>query len=254
LCSALAHELAGEGHRVDSASSSQAALQMLESLAYDAVVLDPSVSGADGRELMERTCGVWPGLPVVILTARANLESAIAAVRAGAVDYVIKPDDSREAALLAARTLREHATDIQRHRLLRAVGELVGSMGARTAEPLHTDQGSESEREVIYVTPIRLDRVRHEVAVEGARERTCVLTPSETALLAVLLTYPNRVLSCIFLAGFVLGRSAGRREAENVIRHHVSRVRQKIEKNPARPRLIRSVRGKGYVFVSAGQP
>jgi len=227
---------------------------MLESLAYDAVVLDPSVSGADGRELTERTCAVWPGLPVVILTARANLESAIAAVRAGAVDYVIKPADSREAALLAARTLREHAADIQRHRLLRAVGELVGTMGGRMSEPRRTDQGSASDREVIYLPPVRLDRVRYEVAVEGERERTCALTPSETALLAVLMTYPDRVLSCIFLAGFVLGRSAGRREAENVIRHHVSRVRQKIENNPARPLLIRAVRGKGYVFVSTGQP
>lgn len=94
------------------------------------------------------------------------------------------------------------------------------------------------------------DRCLAKVGGDGSGARRCELTASETELLAYLMQQPDRVLSCRELARASLGYEVSEREAEEMVRPYISRLRKKIELAPANPALICTVRGKGYYFCS----
>jgi two-component system phosphate regulon response regulator OmpR len=101
---------------------------------------------------------------------------------------------------------------------------------------------------------VTLDREKNLVFLSSGRKgerRTVDLTASETALLARLMRQPTRVLSCRALARDALNYDVFEREAQEIVRPHISRLRQKIESDPAEPRLIHTVRGKGYMFSAS---
>jgi two-component system alkaline phosphatase synthesis response regulator PhoP len=77
------------------------------------------------------------------------------------------------------------------------------------------------------------------------------LTANEAALLAYLMQHSETVFSCRGLARNVLGYDVDEREAQDIVRPHISRLRGKIELDPAHPRLIRTIRGEGYLFCPA---
>ena len=82
----------------------------------------------------------------------------------------------------------------------------------------------------------------------GAGQRRAALTSSEVRLLALLMERPGRVLSCRDLAREALGYNVVEAEAVEIVRPHISRLRQKLEPDPLQRRLIRTVRGQGYLF------
>ena len=83
----------------------------------------------------------------------------------------------------------------------------------------------------------------------GQPSRQVELTRNETSLLARLMQSPDTALPCRDLARNPLGYEVSEREAEEIIRPHISRLRNKIEYDPAHPALIRTIHGKGYLFA-----
>jgi DNA-binding response OmpR family regulator len=101
----------------------------------------------------------------------------------------------------------------------------------------------------LRVGALALDRETKVASVAaGAAERQVALTPSEARLLALLLERPAHVWSCRDLACLALGYDVVQAEAAEIVRPHISRLRQKLEPDPLQPCFIRTVRGRGYLL------
>jgi DNA-binding response OmpR family regulator len=239
------------GYSVDGAASGDEAVRLLKHSAYDLMVLDMQMPGLDGVEVMRRARKLHPALLIIILTGHATLENAIAAVKLDAVDYLRKPVSVHEVVDAVARTLEENTRRLQREHLLHAVVEAVDELREDEAPQPSSSIHERLSQEVIFAPPLTLDRQMRLVAVGDDPVRQVQLTEGETEILAGLMTNPNRILSCSRLADIARGQHLSEREAESLVRPYIFRLRQKLEADPKQPRLIRTVRGKGYLFVSS---
>ncbi len=203
--------LTAEGYIVDEATDGPAALDRVTRVPPDLVLLDvmmPGQSGLDVLAVLRRTSNV----PVVILTAKDDETDRVVGLRLGADDYVVKPFSNAELTARLASVLRRSGAARPTARI-----ELPG---------------------------LKLDLAAREVTVG----RRVVEMPSrEFDLLAFLAGSPGETFSREQLLEQVWGSSA---DAQNVatVTEHVRRIRSRIEKQPDRPRWIRTVRGAGYRF------
>ncbi|RME37166.1 MAG: DNA-binding response regulator [Thermoflexia bacterium] len=248
-CMALTRALALMGYQADSALSGQEALARLNAAPYDLMVLDLRLPDMKGEEVLWQARQIQPDLLVIILTAYASLDSAIAAVKAGAVDYLLKPYSIRALEEAIARALHRRREQMRRDRLLRMIAEAVEQLSLE--EPVKTPAVISPGR-FLRQGPITLDREKRVARIQRPAEpgeTEVPLTNSEAALLEYLLERPEVVVSCRELAQNVLGyRDLTEREAETLIRPLIFRLRKKIEPDAKQPVWIRTVRGKGYFF------
>jgi DNA-binding response OmpR family regulator len=224
---ALARLLELLGYHVDQASSGEQALQLLECTTYDVAILDIIMPGGmDGIEVMHRACRICPDLAIVFLTGHGSVESAAEAVRSNAVDYLVKPVSNHELAAAVATALQQHPRWEQ-------------------------SQSPATSEQFLEVAGVTLDRKRRVVVVE--EQGDCAgfsvrITGCESAILACLMQRPGIAIPCQQLAQEAMGYSVGDDEASAIIRPHISRLRKKIEPDPAQPRLIQTARSKRYLF------
>jgi len=201
------------GFLVTTASDGLTALERLPHDEPDVVVLDWMLPGLDGLAVAERIRRT-SDVPIIMLTARADEEDRIEGLETGADDYVVKPFSTRE---LEAR--------------IRAV--------------LRRAEGSREPSEVLQVREIRVHRGRREVRI-GDREVR--LTPMEFDLLSLLMQRPGRVFNRVELLRLLRGSTY--ETFERSIDAHVTRLRGKIEPDPANPRYVLTVFGVGYKLAS----
>jgi DNA-binding response OmpR family regulator len=248
--SPLVRSLALLGYTVDGAASGHQALDMLEHTAYDAMVLDMRMPGMGGVEVMQRACRMCPGLSIIVLTGYATLESAISAVKSHAADYLLKPASVHDVATAVTRALQQSAEKLRRQRLLEVMEQALDQV-RRIEAPGETPPTTTLER-FLRAGPVTLDREeRSAIVVESgsAVDTSVELTVSEAKLLACLMQHRRTVLSCRELAQAALGYDVEEEEAQRIVRPHICRLRKKIESQPAHPRLIRTIVGKGYLFA-----
>jgi two-component system OmpR family response regulator len=215
----LAQYLARNGMRVSKARDAQEARQALAAYAIDLVLLDIMMPGEDGLALCAQV-RVTSGIPVILLTARAEETDRIVGLEIGADDYVTKPFSPRE---LLARIKS----------VLRRAGERPGRLRAADADA--------------YAFGAWLLRTgeRELIDAEGV---AVPLSTGEYNLLLALVTHPRRVLSRDQLLDLAQGRELA--AFERSIDNMVARLRRKIETDPKRPALIKTVRGGGYMFAA----
>ncbi|MZD07424.1 response regulator [Streptomyces sp. SID5785] len=197
------------GFLVDRAADGPTALTRAAARRPDLVVLDLMLPGMDGLEVCRRIRERGP-VPVVMLTARGDEEDRILGLEVGADDYVTKPFSPRELVLRVESVLRR-ARPRTELRPLRAAGLSVDPAGRRARR-----DGTE-----------------------------LALTLREFDLLAFFLRHPGRAFSREDLMREVWGWEFGDLSTVTV---HIRRLRGKVEDDPARPRLIRTVWGVGYRF------
>lgn len=211
----LSWQLEAEGFVVHCAADGADALDRIDLERPDLVVLDltmPGVAGLDvlrrvrHRESSDRTAP----LPVIILSGRSGETDRIVGLDLGADDYLVKPFSPGE---LAAR--------------IRSV--------LRRARPPAADEQHPSGG-------IRIDQATREVFAAG---RYVELTAREFDLLAFLVRNPRQVFTRAHLLRSVWD-SAARWQSEATVTEHVHRLRSKLEDDPAHPRWLRTVRGVGY--------
>jgi DNA-binding response OmpR family regulator len=222
--SALVRSLTLLGYLAEGAASGHEALAMLEHNAYDVMVADIRMPGMDGVEVMRRACQMYPDLPIIILTGHGTFDSAIAAIRSGAVDYLLKPASVAEIAAAVFNALQKRR-------------------GALATPAL--------EHDVRRAGPVLLDQDRRLATVVRGHDlsgRKVQLTPSEATLLACLMQHPAAVVSCQELAR-ALGYEVDGMAAKAIVRPHISHLRRKIEPDAERPSLIHTVAGRGYSFL-----
>lgn len=200
--------LTAAGAAVSTAPDSVTALRSATDQLYDLVVLDRMIPGVDGLEVARRL-RAHSSVPIIMLTALGEAEHRIEGLEAGADDYLAKPFSPRELVLRAEALLRRSAL----------VRETEGDV---TLGRLH------------------LDATAHTISLDGV---PLALTTREHDLLAHLLRRPGRTLSRDELLGEVWGWRIG---DVSTITVHVRRLREKIEADPAKPRIITTVWGVGY--------
>jgi two-component system, OmpR family, response regulator MprA len=208
--SALERALKLEGHSIGLAPDGSAALDMLDSDQWDAVVLDVMMPNVDGLEVCRQMRRVGDLTPVLMLTARDAINDRVAGLDAGADDYLVKPFALEE---LFAR-LRA---------LLRRTGALAPGKVLRFQDlELHPDTHSASRG-----------------------ERMIELTRTEYLLLELFLTNPRRVMTRSIIFDRVWGYDFG--PASNSLEVYMGYLRRKTEAG-GEPRLLHTVRGVGYVL------
>jgi DNA-binding response OmpR family regulator len=237
--------LAKEGHKIQEAASAEEALSLLATFPCEVAIVDIRMPGMSGTELLATVRKRWPDIAVILLTGQGTMSTAIAALKEGAHDYLLKPSQPeaiRQAvaeALASARRQREesHLLDTLRVGLQR-LEELPSS-------PPTAMSGTE-EQSLIVAGDIRIDQQAYEVRKNG---ESLSLTPSEFSLLVVLAENLNHVVDYLTLVRLGLGYEAQPWEAKELIKRHIFSLRQKIEPDPASPRYILNVRGVGYRLV-----
>jgi two-component system, OmpR family, response regulator RegX3 len=216
LLESVGYAFQREGFEVDCVESGAAALDAARSGAYDVLVLDvmmPDVSGMD----VCRTLRTESDLPILMLTARDAELDRVLGLELGADDYVTKPFSMAEL--------------VSRVRALLRRRELDRSAGGGAVQ---------------VVGGVRIDSTRHRVEVDGQPVR---LTPSEFRLLALLADEPERVFTRRQIMEHLWETTyIGDARACDV---HVSNLRRKIERDPAFPQRLLTVREVGYKFVPA---
>ncbi len=214
----LAKYLDKHGYRVSVADGGQAMKRVMAASAIDLVVLDLMMPGEDGLALC-RDLRATTDLPVIMLTAMAEETDRIVGLEMGADDYLTKPFNPRE---LLARIKA----------VLRRSNSLPKERGRLDSERLRFDRWvlDTGQRELIGEDGIAMP-----------------LSTAEFLLLSVFIQHPKMVLSRDQLLDLTRGRSAT--VFDRSIDNQVSRLRRKIEADPKKPALIKTVWGGGYSFT-----
>jgi two-component system KDP operon response regulator KdpE len=207
---ALDVNLAARGYEVDVAPTGEEALALATAVPPDAVLVDLGLPGIDGLEVIRRL-REWSTVPIVVLSARETEEAKVAALDAGADDYVTKPF---------------------------GINELL----ARVRAALRRSQPA-SEESVVRTPDFTLDLA---AGTAWRNEEEVHLTPTEWKLVRQLVRNPGRLLSQPWLLQQVWGPQYGTETA--YLRVYLAGLRRKLEPNPAQPRYFVTEPGMGYRF------
>ncbi len=208
---ALGTNLKARGYQVDLARTGEAALVLAARVHPDVVVLDLGLPGMDGTEVIRGLRG-WSSLPIIVLSVREREADKVAALDAGADDYVTKPFGMDE---LLAR--------------LRAA--------LRRATPSDGDDASvETDDFAVDLSSKRVVKGNTEVH----------LTPTEWQIVEMLVRNPGKLITQRQLLQSVWGPQYERET--NYLRVFLAQIRKKLEPDPARPRYFITEAGMGYRF------
>jgi two-component system KDP operon response regulator KdpE len=209
---ALETNLRGAGYEVETATTAQQALTAAGLRPPDAVILDLLLPDATGTEVC-RELRAWSDAPIVLVSAVGDEAEKIAALDAGADDYVTKPF---------------------------AMGELLARLRAtlRRAGPPGVP--------VLEVGPIRVDLEKQSVTVDG---RAVHLTPHEYRILRLLALNPGKLLTHRAILREVWGPAYG--AESNYLHVYVSQLRRKLEPDPSRPQYLVTEPGAGYRLLDS---
>lgn len=251
------------GYDVEEAASGSEALARLYHGAYDLMILDMNMPDLDGMEVMRRAHEHSPTLAIVVLTGHATLESAIAAVKANAADYLLKPVSMHDLAAVVAHALAVRAEQRQQQHVMDLVSQVVDALrkpeGAETAELAQpgTARGAAPQEAENFVRAglLTLDLGKRIVTVAGNTPdvtlRTAEVTEGEATILHELMRHAGQVRSARQLVYAAWGYSLMELEAANIVRSYIYRLRRKLEADPDHPQLLKTVRGGGY-YLSVG--
>jgi two-component system phosphate regulon response regulator OmpR len=219
----VADYLSREGYDVRPCGCGDELRRELSSGRADLILLDVQLPGEDGITIARRLRTDWD-TPIIMLTGRNDIVDRVVGLEIGADDYMTKPFDLRELRARVRAVMRRAASEIQ-----------------KTTPP--------ASGNVVCFGKVCLDLDRRALLDEDGAE--IKLTATEFDLLAAFARAPNRVLSREFLLDTAPARD--RDTFDRAIDIRITRIRQKVEVEPARPQVIRTVRNVGYIFVPPRQ-
>lgn len=214
ICKAIEIYLKVENYQVKSVYDGQQALELMEQEDFDLLLVDimmPRINGIELISIVRETKTV----PIIILSAKGELDDKVRGLNIGADDYITKPFDAVE---LLARV----KSCLRRSKL----------------------NNSDKKKESLYRSKrIQLDDDTKQVSVDGEIVR---VTPYEYGILLVLLKNKGRVISSEEIYENVWDAPAY--DIKKIVSVHISRLRNKIEINPRKPDQLKSVYGMGYII------
>ena len=230
LVETIAYNLEHAGYQVITAGDGRSALEIAQSEAPDLIILDIMLPGMDGIEVCRelRRENTTATTPILMLTAKGDEIDKVVGLEVGADDYVIKPFGRRELLARIRALLRraDYPSASEDH-------------STQTASPLEVRPVNRD----LVAGPLRIDLAGRRVNCRG---QDLELQPKQFELLTYLVRNRGTVLTRDQLLHNVWGYDyAGDTRTVDV---HVRWLREKLEEDPANPKLIQTVRGVGYVF------
>ena len=208
---ALGINLKALGYQIDAAANGEEALRKAADHRPDAVILDLGLPGIDGIDVI-RGLRVWTNIPIIVLSVREAEREKIAALDAGADDYVTKPF---------------------------GMGELL----ARLRAALRREPDAGSDLPTIVTEDFTIDLAVKRVTKAGQEVK---LTPTEWGVVEALVRHQGKLVSQTQLLKDVWGPQYG--EETNYLRVFIAQVRRKLEPHPSNPRYFITEPGMGYRF------
>ena len=209
---AVTNALSARGYEVVTAGNGETALSRVAEEDLDLVLLDLGLPGIDGSAVIERLRD-WSDLPVIVISVRDAQEEKVAALDAGADDFVTKPFGMKE---LLAR--------------MRAVRRRASSEGQSPA--------------ILRFGELEIDLSKKLITLDG---RPLHLTPTEHRLIECMATNPGKLLTHAWLLRKVWGPGYG--TESNYLRLYVRQLRKKLNDDPSRPTWITTEPGLGYRWL-----
>lgn len=215
-----------EGYTVTSAPNGQAAVEYIRVHPIDLLIVDLKMPGMDGLEVVQVVNQISPETEVILLTAFGSTETAIQALRLRIHDYLLKP-----------------ATPAQ------IIATVKKGLARRMAKSKVANASSSDIDEAIESITLK-DGTVVDLSRRQIKQKTKVehLTPAEGRLLRILMENEGKVFSHRELVLLVQGYDTTQREAPEILRPLVSRLRHKLEKFPLLSEQVVSVRGTGYLY------
>ena len=225
LCDMIVTYLNEDGFNASAVHNGPAALELLRSERFDALVLDLMMPGMSGHEILRRLRSgesAMTPIPVLMLTARGDDVDRIIGLESGADDYLPKPCNLRE---LAAR--------------LRAI----------LRRSMHSPAAMQNGSGTIEVGDIKLDAARREASLGG---KPLPLTGAEFAILQKLMEHAGEAVSKDVLTKSALGREY--LPYDRSIDVHVANLRKKLQLDDTADTPIKTIRGLGYQLIDLREP
>lgn len=213
-----------EGYLVTAVANGEQAIEQVRNYSVDLIVLDLKMPGMNGLDVVQVVNQISPDTEIILLTAYGSMESAVDALRQRVHDYLLKPASPGQILESVRRGLERREARLKQKEKQDA-----------DVPVFLTSDGTE------------VDLMRRIVQRNGQSES---LTPAEGQLLKVFLENPGRVYSHRELVLLVQGYDVSQREAQEILRPLVSRLRNKLDSFPTLLERIVSVRGTGYIFES----
>lgn len=217
-----------EGYNAVAVANGQAAIEHIRTHPVDLMIVDLRMPGMDGLQVIQVANQASPDTEIVMLTAHGSTDSAVQALRLRIHDYLTKPASPAQVLASVKKGLARRAAKLQSK--------------AGTAAATDGDDGV-SEFRLADGTLVDFSR-----RLVRAGKRLEHLTPAEGRLLRILMENEGKVFSHRELVLLVQGYDTSQREAPEILRPLVSRLRHKLESFPALAERVASVRGTGYVY------
>lgn len=250
------------GYRVTAAPDGETALELLDNVlrggpGYDVIVTDIRMGAVDGIEVVYAARNQPQPPAIIILTGQGTMDTAIAALRAGAQDYLTKPCKPADLLEYVAAAVQRHLTERRQVEALQTITDLIEHFhdgaalpasaadappeGAAPAPPSAAAPVPPSAISTLQVGPLCIDNARHIITIDSDEIHT---TPMEYALLHCLAQAHGHVVTYEEVVRRTHGYAIDKRDAHALLKPHVRNIRNKLP-----PGLLITVRGVGYRLV-----
>lgn len=247
----MARILQRAGYEVTTASNGKEGLALVSEHPFDLLYLDIRMPDISGLELLKTIHAKLPDLPIILFTAQPDINSAVEALRRGAIDYLLKP--------LKPQTVIDRTqmilVDIQKERRKRELQRQIETLQAElnSLENQRTDTAASKPEQrpalddrFVKRGGLTLDLHTRHVMLNG---RAISLPPTSFDYLLVLARHAPNIVDYQTLVSEAQGYVADTREAQELTKWHIHHIRQALEPDSRNPVHVINVRGMGYRLV-----
>lgn len=246
----VARILQRAGFEVTTAASGREGLTLLAQQTFDLVYMDIRMPDMTGLETLQAINANHPKLPVILFTGQPDLNSAVGALRQGAMDYLEKPLKPEliieRAKTVLARVEREHRKKELQAQIEALQSELKILENEEVGEPALKEKETSGDERYLKRGNLTLDLHTQRVMVS---DRMTELSPTAFNYLLVLARHAPGIVDYQTLVTEAQGYQTDTREAQELSKWHVHQVRETIEPDVQHPTFIINVRGTGYRLV-----
>ena len=247
----LARILQRAGYEVTTTASGGEALTLLSRHSFDLVYLDIRMPDISGLEVLKTIHTKYPELPVILFTAQPDLNSAVEAVRSGAIDYLLKPLKPQTIIERTQSVLANKQKERRKRELQRQIEALQAELNTLEREdrpqPDQASQADVSDDRFLKRGMLTLDMLTRRVTMD---DRVVNLPPTSFDYLLVLARHTPNVVDYQTLVSEAQGYETDPHEAQELTKWHIHHIRQVLEPDARNPIYVINIRGTGYRLVT----
>jgi DNA-binding response OmpR family regulator len=249
--------LSRAGYEVTLAASGQEAIDLFNQREFDLLLVDLKMPDVDGMQVVTESRKRLPDATIIVLTGHGSLDTALAGLRQGIFDYLLKTTDPAEVVERVHAGLADRQQKLRQQKLLETVSSAVQELRDSGKAAAQNSQSGENQQaapaapaeqpaeRIINVGNLQIDTWRQSATFAG---RLLMLTPTEFRVLLCLAEHVGNMLTYTQIVRCAQGYESSEPEASELIKPHIYHLRQKLEPDPGTPRYLLNVRGKGYML------